>query len=403
MSDEKTRDNAKELRRIINSINEKRKKKLQKNGSKESNDVDLIFIAKEEIEYLTPETVPCNVPEVNNALNGGFVKGAFHLISGAKGAGKTALSLSVMKEIQNQGMYVLYILTEPPFPFETARKLGLDMDMLLVIEPRDNAEEIIEATEQFLINKDTGQPKGLIGGLVFDSINNLIPEKQINRLEEKGYASDGMTERARMLTTVLENMQGRGMLRGTKDSHGIVGILIAQMRANLSGYGSPTQISGGLAPGFNSKIVMTLSQKMLTQTEPGGKAVPVGQEVTVDISKNNINGVPRKVTYIYDFEKGIDPTIGIITQAEEANLIYKQGRIYYFVYGRDEEGNPLIAEGPSQKPARADFLRENPHIMQGISTLIRNKENYATVVTAANAKQDDSSEELTTDEVVNND
>lgn len=348
-----------EIMKIVSKINAKITK-----SSKGKH--QLITLAGDNVEALKPSFVPCNVPELNQALGGGFAKGAMHLLAGAEGSGKTALSLSVIKQIQEQDpdAFCIYVCLEPPFPTYLSTELDIDMERLLVMDPVDYGEQIIDSVYDLLYDDEKRTTRGLISAIVWDSINGTIPKRSVDRTDDKGAEAAGMADRALMLTNFLEKLQGRGMLR-----EGTIVMLIAQLRKKLdnpNGKGPSEMISGGMAAQYDSKTITVLSKKFITEKKDDIYQ-PVGQEVGFKIIKNNIGGKPKAGKYTYDYTEGIDDTRGVLLMAEEQGLITKEGRNTYIF---EVAGHPRIEE-KLKKADLVPYLKDNPELMDALRRAIR--------------------------------
>lgn len=350
-----------ELMRLVGQVN---------SAIKKGNDGthQMVMMAGENEELLTPKFVPCNVPELNTALGGGFARGAMHLLSGKPGSGKTAISLSVMKQIQDEegedGGFCIYVCLEPPFPMQLAVELGLDMNKLLVVTPVDYGEQMIDAVYDFLYDDKTRTTRGLVSGIVWDSINNTVPKRMIDGEEKDGAERADIGSRALMLTRFFEKLQGRGMLRS-----GTLVMLIAQLRVNsnaMSGHGPKDMIGGGMAAQYDAKTITRLTSRTITENIKG-ITTQVGHEVKFKIEKNNIGAKPTAGSYVYDYKNGVDDTRGIIVEAEEQGFITKSGRSDYVF---ECPGHPKV----EQKLKKADipgFLKENPELLKALREAIK--------------------------------
>lgn len=368
-----------ELMKLVTQVNGRIKK-----GN--SGDHQMVMMAGQNAERLIPNFVPCNVPEINTALGGGFARGAMHLIAGKEGAGKTALSLSVMKSIQDMegpdGGYCIYVCLEPPFPYHLAKELGLDMDRLLILDPIDYGEQIIDTVYDFLYDDNKRTTRNLISGVVWDSINNTIAKRTVDGEDKDGAERADVGSRALMLTRFFEKLQGRGMLRD-----GTLVMLIAQYRANLdnpTGRGPKDIISGGRAAQYDAKTIITLAKRPITESVDG-ISMPVGQEVGFKVVKNNIGAKPTAGKYFYDYQKGVDDTRGIIVTAEEKGFISKTGRNNYIF---ECPGHERVEE-KLKKAEIPIFLKDNPELLEALRVAIipTNKTEDEEVVTASEKKE----------------
>lgn len=319
-----------DINKILKGINERVGK-----GSKD--DQPLIFVASEREDLLTPSFIKTNVPQLNESLGGGIPKKSITVITGAAGAGKTSLCLSCAAEAQKNGGYVVYVNAEPPYPKSLADSLGVDDSRLIVIDPRDYGEQMIDAIHDILFDNETRTSRGAVELVIVDSINSLVPKSVVDKVEEKGSEAVDVASRARMLTKFLEHIQGRGMLRS-----GAAMILVSQLRVDINAYGAPARLSGGKAVEYMPKVIIKLSKKDTIARE-SGKAIKVGHTVSYSVDKNSISGFPSQGEYSVVYGVGVDDSVKILEEAVNKNLIEKTGKTSYVVHLT--EGDMLIEGG----------------------------------------------------------
>lgn len=339
-----------EIRKLTKTINEKHTK-----GNKK---LPIAVIAGDDPESLKPTFIQVNVPQINSLLGGGFARKSMHLIGGDEGVGKTAMCLSAIaiEQEKDPDCVALWINTEGHFPYETATKVGVDLERLIVLEPQDFGEELIDTVTQYLYDSKNSQSRGLISITVVDSINNMVPKRATDREEKKGAAAPGMGDRALMITKFVENLLGRGMLRS-----GTTFFAIVQYRANTTGYGPPKQLSCGKALQYNAKTI-TLLDKKVVKEKVGEIYTPVRQEVRVTIEKNNISGSPTAGSYIYDYQTGLDDSLALFNSGMELGIISKKGRSgYCFAIPGMEEVNVELKK--AEIPA---YLKNEEELLKGL-------------------------------------
>jgi recombination protein RecA len=300
------------LEKIVASIN-------TRFGKTSKDNQPLAYIASERPDLLETQFLRCNVPQLNKALGGGFAKKSIHLISGDPGSGKTTLCLSLCLASQKEGKIAVYVNAEPPFPVKYAEQLGLDLSKLLILDPKDFGEQIVDAIYELLYDPDGRLAREDVGVIVIDSINGLVPKSSIERSEDKGSEAPGMAERARLITQFLERIQGRGMLRG-----GATLLLVAQERTDIGSYGAPTIISGGKAAKYMPKTITRLGRKAIRQSD-----VVVGHTVKFNISKNGISGIPNQGEYNILYGTGVDDSADLWERGVANGFIIKEGRSTY--------------------------------------------------------------------------
>jgi recombination protein RecA len=299
------------IKKIANRINEKIKK-TQK-GEAIS---DFIVPASEAIDAMQAEFIPTNVEVLNQALGGGVPRRVVTTFHGAPGCGKTSVALSVAAELQKRGEYVLYLNTEGQFGMQ-ANMVGLDKDKTMVISPQDYGEQLIDAVDQFLFDNETRLVNNLFGAVIVDSVNNLVPKAVIDKLEEVGSEGVTMARRAKLITDFLERLAGRGLLR-----RGCICILIVQDRANLSGYGPATQMSGGMAIKYQSHIIVNMGRKPI-KTKVKGVEQVIGHTTAFEIEKNKVGGLTPKGEYSVIYGIGIDDADALVNKAKDWGYIVR--------------------------------------------------------------------------------
>ena len=302
-----------ELKKVTDSIN----KKFRKNSK---SDEDLVTVASE--KDLKPVWVPTNAPELNNALGGGFAKGTMIAVHGVEGSGKTSIALSIAAEIQREGGYVLFINTEGAYD-AVADLVGLDREKTLYADPKDYGEQLIDIVDHYLYDSDTKGPRRLIDCVIVDSINGLVPKAVIDKFEDEGSEGVTMARRAKMITDFLERMRGRGMLRA-----GCIVVLIAQDRANISGYGAASTMSGGYAVKYMPDMIINFSKKPIAKVEKGERRI-VGHDVVFNIEKNKVLGKLASGRYSVLYGVGIDDSESLMVRAIEFGYIVGEGRSTY--------------------------------------------------------------------------
>ena len=331
--------------------------KINKDVAKSSKDENpMLFRPGDRPDLVAYELIPCNVPELNKALGGGFATHHGHLISGAEGVGKTSIALSICKEVQARGKIVIYLCTEGLYPMATSELIGVDNDKIVVMYPKDFSEQNVDAIYNILFDSENRTVRPEIGAVVIDSINALATKSQIDRSEGDGSHNKGMAERARMISEFLDRVHARGLLRA-----GCILLIIAQLRVDLGAYGTPDTISGGKAPRYYGKTVTRLSKLKGPKGTVDGIVVPLGHKVRATISKNNISGQPTATEYTILYGIGPDDSLDLLTRGLETGDVTKEGRATY-VFNVPPMGI-LKAE---KKDGALDMLRSNPELRDAL-------------------------------------
>ena len=325
----------------------------------------LVSVVADVVEGMVPKYVPTNVPELNEALGGGFVRNCVTTIRGVTGSGKTSLALSVASEVQKQGGWVLYINTEGHF-LQQANLVGLNKDQTMIVEARDHAERLVDTIDAYLYDNNKRMPTGLIDCVILDSINGLVPKAVLDTLDEKGSEGNAqMARRAKLIDDLLARLYGRGMLRSDP---GVVFIIIAQEKANMTGYGSATVMSGGYALGYMSKVIVYLGRKP-TLNSAGQE---IGHTVGFRIVKNNVRCKLGKGEYSVVYGEGVDDSAALEERAKEYGYLVKQGKSRYVIYLPDQD---LVVDGGVV--ALRQMLKSEPTIKEKVRELLRHKPKEA--------------------------
>lgn len=294
----------KQIETLVSAINEK--------SAKKGNKRPLITCASNGTVGITPKWFPCGIPQVDKALGGGFPQGAITSIHGTWGSGKTFLAMTVAAELTKQGKYVLYVNLEGMFLDLFVEKLGLDLNYVYHINPKDHGDEIVDVIEGMLWDKATRTPRDTFDCVIIDSITNFVAKANVDKLEKDG-AEGGQKvgARATLIDQMLTRMYGRGVLADQ------IIILIAQDRAVISqnSKGPETEMSGGNAPKYDSKVIIKLAKKRTNGTI-NSRSVSVGHTVLLTVEKNSLNGKFGEIAdYSVKYGEGIDDSAALVQKA----------------------------------------------------------------------------------------
>lgn len=335
-------------------------KNLNERFRKQSSDEDpFVVVAADIADRLKPQYIETNVPALNQRLGGGIPKGSICVFTGQEGAGKTATALSVASKVQESGGYVLFINAEGGSIGMHADLVGLDLERTFYVEARDYAEQLVDVVDAYLYDKEKHRPLGLIGCVIIDSLNGLVPKAVVDKLDTEG--SEGvpqMARRAKLIDDLLSRLVGRGMLR-----RGCVVLIIAQQRANLSQYGPTSVLSGGYSVKYFPKIRVSFNKAKRIEDPKTG--VSLGHIVRFDVEKNNVNGKMGKGEYGVVYGIGIDDTDMLWEKALEWGFIVR--RKSYFII--TPEGDIPLS---SRKPNALDEIRANKVLETILRDLLKN-------------------------------
>lgn len=285
------------------------------------------------------------------ALGGrGLPRGRVIEIYGPESSGKTTVALHTIANAQRAGGVAAFIDAEHALDPGWAKRLGVDLEGLLVSQP-SCAEEALKIAEMLI-------KSNAVDIIVIDSVAALVP-----RAELEGEIGDShvgiqarlMSQALRILTPVIS--KSRTCL-----------IFINQIRQKIGVmFANPETTSGGLALKFFSSVRMEVRK---TEAIKDG-TTQIGSEVRVKVVKNKIAPPFRQAVFDLMYDRGISREGDLINLAIEDKIIDKSGA--YLSYGE-------IRLGQGKEKAK-EFLRENPRLVEEISRKVLEKRGLAGLIT----------------------
>ncbi|MBN8608666.1 MAG: recombinase RecA [Caulobacterales bacterium] len=273
---------------------------------------------------------------------GGLPKGRIVEIYGPESSGKTTLALHCIAEAQKSGGVCAFVDAEHALDPIYARKLGVDLDDLLVSQP-DTGEQALEIT-------DTLVRSGAIDVLVVDSVAALTPRAEIEG--EMGDSLPGL--QARLMSQAL-----RKLTASINKSNTLV-IFINQIRMKIGVmYGNPETTTGGNALKFYASVRLDI--RRTGQIKERDEVI--GSETRVKVVKNKVAPPFKQVQFDIIYGEGISKTGELIELGVKAGVIDKSGAWYAY-------GGQKIGQG---KEAARRFLKENKEVALAIEDQIRGK------------------------------
>ena len=271
---------------------------------------------------------------------GGLPRGRVVEIYGPESSGKTTLALHVVAEAQKAGGTCAFIDAEHALDPSYAKKLGVDIDELLISQP--------DAGEQALEIADTLVRSGAIDVLVIDSVAALVPRAELEG--EMGDSHVGL--HARLMSQALRKLTG-----SISKSRCLV-VFINQIRLKIGVmFGSPETTTGGNALKFYSSVRLDI-RRIGSIKE---RDTVTGNSTRVKVVKNKMAPPFRVVEFDIMYGEGVSKTGELIDLGVQANVVDKSGS--WFSY----EGQRI---GQGRENAKI-FLRENPTVAQAIEQAIR--------------------------------
>jgi recombination protein RecA len=278
---------------------------------------------------------------LDNALGvGGFPRGRIVEIFGPESSGKTTVALQVVAEAQKAGGMAAFIDVEHALDPIYARKLGVDVDNLLVSQP-DYAEQALEITSALITS-------GSIDVLVVDSVAALVPKAELDG--EMGDSHMGV--QARLMSQAMRK------LTGSVSKSNTCLIFINQIREKIGVmFGNPETTSGGRALKFYSSVRADI--RRIAAIKEGD--IVVGNRTKVKIVKNKVAAPFREAEFDIIYGEGISREGDLIDLGVAQNIVEKSGSWYSY------KGERI---GQGRENAR-QFLKDNPDIRQNVDTELR--------------------------------
>src|SRR5579862_9276877 len=271
---------------------------------------------------------------------GGFPRGRISEIFGPESSGKTTVALQVVAEAQKVGGMAAYIDVEHALDPAYARKLGVDIDNLLVSQP-DYGEQALEITNALITS-------GSIDVLVVDSVAALVPKAELDG--EMGDSFMGV--HARLMSQAMRK------LTGIVSKSNTCLIFINQIREKIGVmFGNPETTTGGRALKFYSSIRADI--RRIAAIKDGD--VVTGNRTKVKIVKNKMAPPFREAEFDIIYGEGISKEGDLIDLGVAQNLVEKSGSWYSY------KGERI---GQGRENAR-QFLKDNPDIRQQVDAELR--------------------------------
>ncbi|GAB5504144.1 recombinase RecA [Pyruvatibacter sp.] len=295
---------------------------------------------------------------------GGLPRGRIIEIYGPESSGKTTLALHTVAEAQKSGGICAFVDAEHALDPSYARKLGVDIDELLISQP-DEGEQALEIA-------DTLVRSGAIDVLVIDSVAALTPRAELEG--DMGDMQPGM--QARLMSKALRKLTG-----SISKSNTMV-IFINQIRMKIGVmFGNPETTTGGNALKFYASVRLDIRRIGAIKD----RDEVVGNQTRVKVVKNKVAPPFRQVEFDIMYGQGISKTGELLDLGVKADIVEKSGS--WFSYDSQR-----IGQG---RENAKNFLKENPDIADDIERRIR--ADAAGVVELAGeeneADEDDATEE----------
>src|SRR5262245_12192231 len=300
----------------------------------------IMSLSSSEIQEI--QGIPTGAVSLDVALGGkGIPRGRIIEIYGPESSGKTTLALHAIANAQKLGGVAAFIDAEHALDPSWAKRIGVNLEELLVSQP-SSGEEALKIAEMLV-------KSNAVDIIVIDSVAALVP-----RVEVEGEIGDShMGLQARLMSQALR------ILNPTIARTRTCMVFINQIRQKIGVmFGNPETTSGGLALKFYSSVRMEI--RKLTSVKEGEETV--GSRVKVKVVKNKVAPPFRQAEFDLMFDKGISWEGDLIDMAMEDRLVEKSGA-FFTIFGDRVQG----------REKAKDYLRENPKVVEELRAKILEK------------------------------
>ncbi len=298
-----------------------------------------------EFKAMEVEAIPTGALSLDIALGiGGVPRGRIIEVFGPESSGKTTLALHIIAEAQKMGGEAAFIDAEHALDPVYAKKLGVDIDNLIVSQP-DTGEQALEITESLVRS-------GALDVIVVDSVAALVPKAEIDG--DMGDSHMGL--QARLMSQALRK------LAGAINKSKTVLIFINQLREKIGiMFGNPETTTGGRALKFYASVRMDI--RKIENIKQDGQVM--GNRVRVKVIKNKVAPPFREAEFDVLYGKGISKEGNIFDMAVNLDIVQKSGS--WFSYNGERIGQ-------GRENAKR-YLIDRPELLQEVEKKVR--DNFA--------------------------
>ena len=302
-----------------------------------------------ESTHMNIETIPTGAIGLDIALGvGGVPRGRIVEIFGPEASGKTTVALHIVAEAQKAGGDAAFIDAEHALDPIYAKKLGVDIDNLIVSQP-DTGEQALEIAEALVRS-------GAIDVIVVDSVAALVPKAEIDG--EMGDSHVGL--QARLMSQALRKLAG--VINKSKTT----AIFINQLREKVGiMFGNPETTPGGRALKFYASV--RLDVRRIESIKQGTDVI--GNRTRVKVVKNKVAPPFRDAEFDIIYGQGISREGSILDVGVSLDIVNKSGAWFSYSGQRIGQGRENVKQ----------FLKENPDVTGEIEKKIRENYNQAFV------------------------
>ncbi len=273
---------------------------------------------------------------------GGLPKGRVVEIYGPESSGKTTIAIHVIAEAQKKGGMCAFIDAEHAFDSVYAKKLGVDIDNLLISQP-DYGEQALEIADRLILS-------GALDVVVIDSVAALVPKSELEG--EMGDSKMGL--HARLMSQAMRK------LTATISKTNSCCIFINQLREKIGVmFGNPETTTGGNALKFYASVRLDI--RRMSTIKDGDSSI--GNHVKVKVVKNKVAPPFRQAEFDIIYGEGISKVGEIIDMGVELGIVQKSGS--WFSYNNDKLGQG--------RESVKQLMIDNPEMANEIEAQIREK------------------------------
>ena len=319
-----------------------------------------------EFKAMEIEAIPTGALSLDIALGiGGVPRGRIIEVFGPESSGKTTLALHIVAEAQKMGGEAAFIDAEHALDPVYAKKLGVDIDNLIVSQP-DTGEQALEITESLVRS-------GALDVIVVDSVAALVPKAEIDG--DMGDSHMGL--QARLMSQALRK------LAGAINKSKTVLIFINQLREKIGiMFGNPETTTGGRALKFYASVRMDI--RKIENIKQDGEVK--GNRVRVKVIKNKVAPPFREAEFDVMYGQGISKEGNVLDMAVNLDIIQKAGSWFSYNGERIGQGRENVKT----------YLKENPEVLKEVEEKVR--ENFAKAFEQSLGEELPSAEEEDTEE-----
>jgi recombination protein RecA len=323
-----------------------------------------------EFKAMEVEAIPTGALSLDIALGiGGVPRGRIIEVFGPESSGKTTLALHVVAEAQKAGGEAAFIDAEHALDPIYAKKLGVDIDNLIVSQP-DTGEQALEITEALVRS-------GALDVIVVDSVAALVPKAEIDG--DMGDSHMGL--QARLMSQALRK------LAGALNKSKTVLIFINQLREKIGVmFGNPETTTGGRALKFYASVRLDI--RKIENIKQDGEVK--GSRVRVKVVKNKVAPPFREAEFDIVYGEGISKAGNILDMAVNLDIIEKSGSWFSYNGERIGQGRENVK----------NYLKQNPKLLEEVEDKVRKDfaKAFEQSLGEEIAEEDDDEEEPETEE-----